>query len=264
MHRSKIEWVLNPDNKTLGWVWNPITGCLNHVNGICNGGNFPCYAYKLANGRLRARYLVGGIFSTSLSLHERYPNCTLDPFYPRFWPERLEQPFDIKGSAGIFPCDMSDLFGIGIPHEWTEAVMNVIKIADRHRFYLLTKQPQNLPQWSPFPPNVYLGVTATNQEAFDNAIYWLGYHIEAKIKFISIEPFLQPIHTSPVLLYNFSKKENLVNQVIIGTQTKPTIYPEIEWVEEIETSAKKAGIAIFEKDNLKPLLKRELIQELPR
>lgn len=37
----------------------------------------------------------------------------------------------------------------------------------------------------------------------------------------------------------------------------------IEWVREIEEAARKAGIAIFEKDNLQPLLNRELIQELP-
>ncbi|GAI89421.1 unnamed protein product, partial [marine sediment metagenome] len=58
MHRSKIEWVLNPDNKTLGWVWNPMTGCRNHVNGLCKGGGFPCYAYRLANGRLKESYLA--------------------------------------------------------------------------------------------------------------------------------------------------------------------------------------------------------------
>lgn len=90
MHRSKIEWVLNPDNKTLGWVWNPLTGCLNHVNGMCKGGGFPCYAYRLANGRLFSRYMA----NTNYPSH-RYAGVdaisVIDPFYPRFWPERLKE-----------------------------------------------------------------------------------------------------------------------------------------------------------------------------
>jgi len=37
-----------------------------------------------------------------------------------------------------------------------------------------------------------------------------------------------------------------------------------KWVDEIEEAARKAGVAIFEKNSLQPLLKRELIQELPQ
>ena len=55
-----------------------------------------------------------------------------------------------------------------------------------------------------------------------------------------------------------------INWVIIGAQTKPSVYPKIEWVEEIELSARQVNIPIFEKDNLKPLLQRAPIQELPQ
>ena len=49
MNRTTIEWVKNPDG-TQGYTWNPITGCLN--------GCPYCYARKLANGRLKQRYLA--------------------------------------------------------------------------------------------------------------------------------------------------------------------------------------------------------------
>ena len=86
-----IEWVLNPDNKTRGITVNSKTGCLNHTpEGLCLGGMFPCYADRLANGRLKQRYLANKNWDTRTPQgYEGYPN--LDPFYPRWWPERLEQ-----------------------------------------------------------------------------------------------------------------------------------------------------------------------------
>ena len=49
MQKTKIEWVKSPNGKQ-GYTWNPITGCLN--------GCPYCYARKLANGRLKSRYLA--------------------------------------------------------------------------------------------------------------------------------------------------------------------------------------------------------------
>jgi len=187
MHKSKIEWVLNPDNKTLGYVWNPITGCLN--------GCEYCWAYKLANGRLKNRYLANhnmvpfeNIEDEDGSDHWQFH----DPFYPRFWRNKwLDLTWQSR--RGIFVCSMSDLFGIGIPEQWTQEIMDYIQVYPRCRFYLLTKQPQNLPKWSPFPPNCYIGVSVTNQEMFDKAIHYLKM-IDAKVKFLSFEPLLERIN----------------------------------------------------------------------
>ncbi len=43
---------------------------------------------------------------------------------------------------------------------------------------------------------------------------------------------------------------NHIDQVIIGAQTKPTVMPKIEWVEEIVEACDKAGVKVFLKDNL--------------
>ena len=65
---------------------------------------------------------------------------------------------------------------------------------------------------------------------------------------------------------NLSNKltEAGISWVIIGAQTKPTVYPRIEWVQEIVEACDKAGIPVFQKDNLKPLLGNNLRQELPQ
>ncbi|KKN71458.1 hypothetical protein LCGC14_0420370 [marine sediment metagenome] len=45
-----------------------------------------------------------------------------------------------------------------------------------------------------------------------------------------------------------------ISWVIIGSQTKPYKPPKIEWVQEIVEATDRAGIPVFLKDNLIPLL----------
>ncbi len=259
MNKTSIEWCRNPDG-TQGYTWNPITGCLNHINGMCKGGNFPCYAYRLATTRLKERYLTNVY---GLENNPKWSNATFrkhadDPFYPRFWGERLNsigKPDDygysqVRHPKGIFVCDMSDLFGIGIPEEWTENVLGEILRWPQHRFYLLTKQPQNLAKFSPFPDNCWIGVTATNTEMLLQACSALEHPVKAKIKYLSIEPFLDwSFNWTESYLINALKRAD-INWLIIGAQTRPTVYPKIEWVEEIVEAADKAGVPVFLKENL--------------
>ena len=286
MNRAKIEWARNPDG-SLGYTWNPITGCLNHQDGLCRGGGFPCYAYRLAHGRLKQRYLdnrtvgvLGGNYGTPSQAYA-------DPFCPRFWPERLEEQkkrykqlqtcLVYAKKRGIFVCDMSDLFGIGIPVEWTRLVLEVIRINAYDRFYLLTKQPQNLLRWSPFPDNAWVGVTATSTAMFMVALANLEYPIQAKVKYISIEPLLEwNFHWEKSYLVNALKRAD-IGWLIIGACTgtftamveicnrypeltlmpcnkRWTLQPPIDWLQEIVEAADKAGIPVFLKHNLLELV----------
>lgn len=185
-----------------------------------------------------------------------------NPFYPRFWEDRFEVmkkrywhlahgQMKPQKKLGIFTCDMSDLFGIGVPEEWTKLVLEAIRINAFDRFYLLTKQPQNLPRWSPFPENCWVGVTATDYQMFADACEIL-HSIKAKGKYISFEPLLNLEWTGPNL--TFWLVEGGIDWVIIGAQTKPYKPPKIEWVEEIVRACDKAGIPVFLKDNLDNLL----------
>lgn len=182
------------------------------------------------------------------------------------WPYKTTEPARRKKPAGVFVCDMSDLFGIGISERWTRCVMQVIRACPQHRFYLLTKQPQNLAKFSPFPDNCWVGVTATGVQMFINAGVYLQT-VEAKVKFISAEPLLTWQSGTPGFMATMLNKWG-INQVIIGAQTKPYKPPKIEWVEEIVSACDKAGVKVFLKDNLRmagdiSMQVHHLRQELP-
>ena len=250
MNKTSIEWVKNPDG-TQGYTWNPITGCLN--------GCEYCYARRLANTRLKERYLANKNIAYPVT-----PTSLIgSPFYPRFWPERLKElacfsainePNYLKRlprkERGIFVCDMSDLFGIGVPESWTRDILDTISHASMHRFYLLTKQPQNLVKFSPFPDNCWVGVSTTNWLAFSDALGILST-LQAKVTYLSFEPLLERIQFDMMQEMLFPKA---VDWVIIGAQTKPTVMPKIEWVREIVEACDKASIPVFLKDNLRPLI----------
>lgn len=277
MNKTSIEWVKNPDSSQ-GYTWNPITGCLN--------GCSYCYARRLANGRLKPLYLAnknlapgaqGGVAKLSVgdkSAITREGDYA-DPFYPRFWPERLIEPMNKyrrwgkhssvkheQSPKGIFVCDMSDLFGIGTPEEWTQKVMDAISKCPQHRFYLLTKQPQNLAKFSPFPENCWVGVTATNMHMLADACYMLK-RVQAKVKYISVEPFLDFNRTDDLLAWNIDTAlfEAGIGWLIIGAQTKPYKPPQSEWIRDILSATKHTGTLIFLKDNLYMIKPKR--QEMP-
>ncbi len=266
MNRTKVEWVKNPDGSQ-GYSWNPITGCLN--------GCAYCYARKLANGRLRARFVANdNLPSNDEPDHKQH---LADPFYPRFWPDRLKELEKAKprtyknrktGTAhqrktnpkGIFVCNMCELFGEWVPTQWQREIFRVIRANPQHRFYFLSKRSRNMPEWSPFPDNCWIGATVCDkQTVFDVWWYYFGGAIKAKLKFLSFEPLLEDVMEIP-LVASFIPK---ADWVIIGSQTKPFNPPKIEWVQKIVACADNAGVPVFLKDNLKSLLGDPLRQELP-
>jgi len=290
MNPTLIEWTLNPDG-TQGYTSNSKTGCLN--------GCPYCYARKLAHGRLKQRYLANRdtIASDPLKKYSswQFDPKYIDPFYPRWWPERLEQIRKHKKPAGIFLNDMSDWMGDYWPEEWTEQEFQIMRDCPQHRFYTLTKQPKNLAKWSPFPDNCWVGVTATDDLGYGLAIKYLA-EIEATVKFISFEPLLE----SPAVV-NLTHGE-VIKWLIIGACTGSlnslkytammypelpllphgkmwTLQPKIDWVQEIVEAADRAGVAMFLKNNLRTLvldgvakhqidrskflMDRELRQEMP-
>ncbi len=244
---SPTGWARNPDG-TQGYTWNPITGCLN--------GCEYCYARKLANTRLRERYLANknlAPFSSELwngrASQMIIQDCYNNPFYPRFWGDRMRAPTKLIKPSGIFVCDMSDLFGIGIPLDWQKVIFKVIECCPQHRFYLLTKQPQNLIKFSPFPDNCWVGVSITDSKHLELSKM---FQVGAKMKYISFEPLLQ----WEIRMGDLSKAflQAGIKWVIIGSQTKPYKPPKIEWVKEIVEACDNAGIPVFLKDNLRDLL----------
>ena len=230
------------------YAWNFASGCGNNINGKCKAGGFKCWAYSI-----------------SQRFEGHYPNG----FEPTIYPDALCSPLYLKKPSRILCAFMGDLFWdcpefnpegkirAILPSQIASIMMSLkgwlfttIRQCPQHTFIFLTKQPQNLAKFSPFPDNCWVGVTATDHHSFAVALNYL-WDLKATTKYISFEPLLGQIPSTPRL---FLASNANISWLIIGAQTKPTVYPKIEWVREIVEAADKAGVPVFLKDNLLPIM----------
>jgi len=262
LNHTTIEWCKNPD-VTQGYTANIITGCF----GPTDTGRCPyCYAHRLANGRLKKLYLAN---KKCTVLNGRATDFN-DPFWPRWWDGVLDEIAKTKQPRGFFLNNMSDWLAPWIPVAWSKEIADYVKFCRWHRFYLLTKHPEYLPLFSPYPDNAYVGVSVDTRARWDPAIAHLN-NIEAKNAFISCEPLLE----EPPADLDLSAIK--FNWLILGSCTgsnkdlwpikakhpeltlmpwekKWTLQPSIVWVAKLVNSADKAGVKVFLKNNLAPLL----------
>lgn len=237
---TKIEWVVNPDG-TPGYTLNPITGCLK--------GCSYCYARNLAKGRLKPLYL-----SNKSCAEEKFPagfqglamfHCGTDPFFPRFWPGKLcDKILEGRKPHGIFLVDMGELFGPWLPLHWTRDTLNLINTHPQNRYYILTKQYDQLEKWSHFFWNAWVGCTVTTQATFIMAGESL-LKVKAHLKYLSLEPLQDEIRMSCFDLIGYG-----IKWLIIGAQTRPFLAPKLDWLQEIVEAADAARIPVFRKNNL--------------
>jgi len=175
---------------------------------------------------------------------------------PHYHYDRVIQPFSLRKPSRILVNFLGDFMGDWIPDEVKQKAFNVMGRTPRHTYLILTKKPQNLVKWSPFPGNCYVGVSATDAGMFYDATMYLS-KIEAKVKYISFEPLLESINGGECEGKRLDLlKDAGISWVIIGAQTKPTVMPEIAWVQEIVEAA--AGIPVFLKKNLLPIFGKYL------
>lgn len=205
--------------KSIGWA----DMTLNPIKGLCQDSCWYCY-YSGKRG-IAKRFNQDPELRLDLSVFDKLP----------------------KVPKKVFLCSTNDYWGNWIPIEWCEAIREKTQEYPQHTFQVLTKQYQNLEKQSPYPDNWWVGYTATDQDSlYDGSLYIR--HIEAKLKFVSIEPCLDFTLFYPADL-------QWVNWVIIGRLTGygHKYDPKIEWVEEIVRACDKAGVPVFLKDNLEPL-----------
>ena len=224
-----------------------LTHAWNFMSGCTNGCPY-CWARPITN-----------------RFKDRYPNG----FEPTVYPEALLSPLYLKKPSIIGCAFMGDLFDDAIDPNMPTSVTfpngqritnchlssvlrDIIQKCPQHRFLVLTKQPQNLLNWSPFPENCWVGVTVTTIEQLRPAIWELA-DIQASLRYISFEPLLESV-ISQVLPAEW---DDCINWLIIGAQTRPYRPPQIEWVQEIVEAADRAGIPVFLKDNLLELVNYE-------
>ena len=227
MNRTNIEWT--------DYTWNPIKG-------LCPNGCWYCYARRI---------------------YQRF-NWEKNPYF--FYPEVM-RPYAINKSSKIFVCSTFELFHPitntllfplteGSDITYRDMIFKVIKENPQHTFQILTKFPQSVDR--KMPDNVWLGVSVTRHDEI-NRIKTL-VEIQAGIKFISIEPFLEPLCVSAE---NFLQN---MDWIIIGRLTGygKKYDPRRSSIKGIETFAKNRKIPIFLKNNLKEIWGEPLIQEFPK
>ena len=178
------------------YAWNFASGCGNNIDGKCKAGGFKCWAYSI-----------------SQRFEGHYPNG----FKPTVYPNALCSPVYLKKPSRILCAFMGDLFWSCPefnPDRKIEALMpsqkasiqmslkgwvyTTIKQCPQHTFLFLTKQPQNLIKWSPFPDNCWVGVTACNASDAIRANKYMA-KIQANVKYLSIEPMHPQLSPVPAL-----------------------------------------------------------------
>ena len=222
------------------WTWNPVTGCWH--------GCPYCYARDIA--------------------HRFYDTN----FEPTFYPDRLNAPRNMKlmteqriqneatkrrvrfedalvFSKNVFTCSMSDLFGKWVPEEWILKVFASVKQSPEWNFLFLTKFPQRLQEINDklggFPDNVWVGTTVDTQSRVALAEKSFR-NIDAKVKWLSIEPMLEPLNFSSLDMFDL---------IAIGGQSRTTKEPEFQpewiWVEDLLAQARKSNTSVYFKENLR-------------
>jgi len=252
MNRTKIEWVKNPDDSP-GYTWNKVTGCLGPNGTPSKPRRCPyCFAHRLARGRLKKLYLsnIGCSLIDGSPHHIRlYANVLPDgdpndPFTPRHWPDRAIEPYRRKTPSTIFISSMGELLGDYVPEDWIKSTLDMCAELPQHTFMILTKNPKRA-LYFVFPDNVWLGVTVTSRSDWFRVGILRYSH--AKIKFISFEPLLDDAFAR---LSPPPSDFSIVDWVIIGAQTQPTVIPKAQWVYRIIDTARQEGIPVFLKNNL--------------
>ena len=202
---SSIEWT--------DATWNPITGC-----SVVSPGCTNCYAMKLAGGRLQHHPTRQGLTTPSKAGPVWNGKVRLNE-------GMLTDPLRWRRPRRIFVCAHGDLFHESVPDEWIDKVFAVMALAPHHTFQVLTKRAdrmraymrdfvaahrsvsiamsalgfknteanlQKLTQghyadnFRPLP-NVWLGVSAEDQERADQRIPDL-LQTPAAVRFLSAEP----------------------------------------------------------------------------
>lgn len=211
------------DNSSIEWTdatWNPITGCTKISKGCAN-----CYAERISE---RFRGVEGHPYEQGFDL--------------RLWPSRLNTPLHWKQSRSIFVNSMSDLFHKDIPKEFIKSVFDTMEKAHWHKYQVLTKRSSLMRDFvnhyysrTPVPKHIWLGVSIEDRSVLARLEHLR--EVNASVRFLSIEPLLEPIG-----------RLNLegINWVIVGGESGPGFRPiNPIWVRDIRDQCLASKVAFF-------------------
>lgn len=222
MKNTKIEWC----NHTVNFWW----GC-TEISEACQN----CYARAIAK---RFKVDCWG----DKPRHFRIEKATEEV-------RKLNASAERRGVVEtVFVNSMSDFFDEDIPIRYRLHCWKLFAKCDNLRFMILTKRAKVLAnhvnEWGDdIPPNVHFGITAENQERFDERM-WALKRFDRKV-FLSCEPLLDSITIPP----DYAEK---IDWVIVGGERCAPNYARScrEWqVKRLFEDCRRFGIPFFFKQH---------------
>ena len=173
-------------NTRIQWChhsWNPWIGC-SHVSSGCTH----CYAEAIAR-RMGVRWGPSG---------ERRRTSTSNWKEPLKW-DRRARASGVR--ERVFCASLADLFDERAPDGALSDVWELIDLTTNLDWLVLTKRPERIAEslpddtvWRDMHKKVWLGISAENQETFDQRWRLLAdLDRYVHIRFVSYEPALGPI-----------------------------------------------------------------------
>jgi len=157
---------------------------------------------------------------------------------PKFYPDRINEPYRLKKSSLIFVANTGDLFGDWQTGTDIRRVLDVIDKCNKHIFQVLTKNPARLTDFN-FPDNCWVGTSIESQDKLIRLDY-LKKCI-ANVKFVSFEPLKGSIECDLTGL----------DWVIIGPESVGNASIPLEpenarkWAKPLVEAVRKASIPLF-------------------
>ena len=257
---TKIEWTKRPG--TIGESWNFLAGC-NKVSPGCDSCWALAMSWRLQNMEKRpGRY----DFVTA-----RKPSTPTKPGALE-WTGRvnldydaLEAPYRWRKPRTVFVQSMGDLFHRDVPSDFILEAFRVMAETPEHTYLVLTKRAGGMQgffqgetvlnilngPWGWPLPNVWLMITAENQEQADKRIPLL-LQTPAAVRWVSVEPMLGPVNT-------FKKWTSdrmwpiSVDWVVIGCESGPNRRPmRLKWALDLIDQCDVAQVPVFCKQITQP------------
>ncbi len=192
-----------------------------------------------------------------------------DPTLLRRSKTTFRDPLKWKEPRRIFVCSWSDFFWEEVPIEWRTDALSIMYDTPQHTYMVLTKRPENILHmlerdvFEVFLPNVWLGISAENQEMADLRIPKL-LEVSAQVHFVSAEPLLGSINLREFLWIptgNFRTRDgqrqyqmnvsDAIDWVITGGEydfhdPRPM---DLAWARSIRDQCVEASVAYFHKQH---------------
>ena len=199
--------------------WNPFTGC-TRISPACKN----CYAEELAL-KLNRWGTAGYENKFQFTVH----------------PDRLKKalPLKRKKPTLFFINNMSDTFHEDADEQSIDAILDIVRQAYWHNFYMLTKRSERLREYfrtSAVPENLWLGVTVEDRKHGLPRLEDLRA-IEATNKHICCEPLLEELGDIDLT--------GICLVVAGGESGKNARRAELAWVESLLHQCEPQGVHFY-------------------